>query len=246
MEWYPTPSYLVKRKVILECLHKLNFRNVLEVGCGCGDLLHVLEKRGYSGLGIDISNNALAVAEAGLLTNRFKVVKCSPEELSEKFDVVIASEVLEHHQDDIAFLRVLRERLHDKGSLLLTVPAHMKDWGPNDDFCGHVRRYGRSELHDKLLAAGYSNIVIHSYGVPVYNLMKPLYDRAICSKTPQEGQMEKTAGSGGMFLVRGGKQLFSYMFNDITMFPFYTLQKLFYRTDIGKGYFAIARNLELR
>jgi SAM-dependent methyltransferase len=244
MEWYPTPSYLVKRQVILECLLQLNFTNVLEVGCGCGDLLHVLEKLGYSGLGIDISNDALAVAEAGLLTNRFKVVKCSPEELSEKFDVVIASEVLEHHQDDIGFLGLLRERLVDKGSLILTVPAHMKDWGPNDDFCGHVRRYGRSELHGKLTAAGYSEIVIHSYGVPIYNIMKPMYDRAIYSKTPTEGQMEKTADSGGMFLVRGQKRLFRYMFNDMTMFPFYLLQRLFYSTDIGKGYFAIAKRLE--
>ena len=71
MEWYPTPSYLVKRRVILEYLPHCAGTNILEVGCGCGDLLHALERRGYQGVGIDISQNALAVAESGLHRSRF-------------------------------------------------------------------------------------------------------------------------------------------------------------------------------
>ena len=244
MDWYPTPSYLVKRKTILEYLQQLEFRNVLEVGCGCGDLLRVLERRGYTGLGIDISEKALTVASSGLFSGRIKLACCSPEELNEQFDVVIASEVLEHHQDDIAFLVLLWERLQEGGCLILTVPAHMKDWGPNDDFCGHVRRYERVELHDKLMSAGFDEIVVSSYGVPVYNLMKPFYDRAIRSEKSQAEHLEKTTGSGGMWLMPRGGRLFRFMFNDLTMLPFYLLQRLFYRTDLGKGYFVVARKKE--
>lgn len=244
MEWYPTPSYLVKRRVILEHLRGFNFRNVLEVGCGCGDLLHVLERKGYSGLGIDISTDALAVAAAGLSSGRIRLACSPPEEVQEQFDVVIASEVLEHHQDDIVFLGRLRDRLHRGGMVLLTVPAHQKDWGPNDDFCGHVRRYERAELHDKLRAAGFGEIVIYSYGVPVYNLMKPFYDRAIRSSDTGMKPMEKTTGSGGMWLIRKWGGVFRLLFNDVTMFPFYLLQRLFYATDLGKGYFAAARKKE--
>jgi 2-polyprenyl-3-methyl-5-hydroxy-6-metoxy-1,4-benzoquinol methylase len=90
MEWYPTPSYLVKRQVILEFLAKCEGSNVLEVGCGCGDLLNVLEGRGYRGLGIDISEEALAVAASGLSGRSIRVARCTPDELSEEFDVVIA------------------------------------------------------------------------------------------------------------------------------------------------------------
>jgi SAM-dependent methyltransferase len=245
MEWYPTPSYLLKRRVILDYLDRIRAKDFLEVGCGCGDLLHALERKGYGGTGIDISNDALEVAVRKLSSGRICVSCCSPDDLTKRYDVVIASEVMEHHQDDSAFLLQLRERIRDGGWLLLTVPAHMKDWGANDDFCGHVRRYERDELKNKLSAAGFCEIEIYSYGVPVYNIMKPFYDRAIGSELNLADQMEKTAGSSAMRLMPQGGSLFRIMFNDLTMYPFYLLQRLFYTTDLGKGLFAAAQKKEL-
>ena len=245
MEWYPTPSYLVKRQVILEYLPTCSGDRILEVGCGCGDLLHVLERRGYRGVGIDISEEALALAASGLSGDGFTVSCSTPEELSEEFDVVVASEVMEHYQDDLGFLGQLRDRLRVGGLLLLTVPAHMKDWGPNDDSCGHVRRYERAALFSVLERSGFSDIVICSYGVPVYNIMKPFYDFAIRSESARSGApMEKTAESGGMRVMKGAGFLFRILFNDVTMYPLYLLQRLFYRTDLGKGYFVAARKKE--
>jgi SAM-dependent methyltransferase len=245
MEWYPTPSYLVKRQVILEYLPTCAGDRILEVGCGCGDLLHVLERRGYRGVGIDISEEALALAASGLSGDGFTVSCSTPEELSEEFDVVVASEVMEHYQDDLGFLGQLRDRLRVGGLLLLTVPAHMKDWGPNDDSCGHIRRYERAALFSVLERSGFSDIVICSYGVPVYNIMKPFYDFAIRSESARSGApMEKTAESGGMRVMKSAGFLFRILFNDVTMYPLYLLQRLFYRTDLGKGYFVAARKKE--
>jgi SAM-dependent methyltransferase len=170
------------------------------------------------------------------------VACCTPDALSEQFDVVIASEVMEHYQDDLLFLRQLRERLHEGGHLLLTVPAHMKDWGANDDSCGHVRRYERDGLVRLLETAGFSEMVVYSYGVPIYNIMKPLYDFAIRSEASRPTlALEKTAESGGMRLMKGGGVLFRVLFSDVTMYPLYLLQRLFYGTDLGKGYFVAAR-----
>ena len=130
MEWYPTPSYLVKRRVILEYLNTFNYRRVLEVGCGCGDLLRSLENTGYSGMGIDMSEEAVAAANARLSSGQIIVACCTPEEIDQRFEVVIASEVLEHQQDDTGFLLRLGELVQDGGRLLLTVPAHMHAWTP--------------------------------------------------------------------------------------------------------------------
>jgi len=245
MEWYPTPSYLVKRQAILDYLPGCQGKKILEVGCGCGDLLHVLEREGFQGVGIDISEEALTVAASGLSGRGISLACCTPDDLLEEFDVVIASEVMEHHQDDLLFLRQLRKRLRNGGHLLLTVPAHMKDWGPNDTSCGHVRRYERRQLSALLDLAGFSDISVYSYGVPIYNLMKPFYDFAIRSESARaSAPLEKTAESGGMKLMKGAGVVFRLLFNDVTMFPFYLLQRMFYRTDLGKGYFIAARKME--
>ena len=242
MDWYPTPSYLVKRRAILDFIVTLDARTFLEVGCGAGDLVAVLGERGLTGLGIDIAADALEIARRRISAPGVEVAHQSVEEVSTAFDLVIASEVLEHYEDDVAFLRLLADRVREGGHLLLTVPAHMTKWGENDDFCGHVRRYARRELEEKLLAAGLLPVVIRSYGVPVYNLMKPLYDRAVAGKeTAGEGRDERTRKSSGMWLFQGLGRLFHLLFNDVTMYPFYLMQRLFYATDLGNGYFVAAK-----
>lgn len=242
MKWYPTPSYLLKRKVIIDSLARTSARTFLEVGCGAGDLLHALDRLGYSGMGIEISRDAYLAAGRLPLSGRISVSMTDLAEITESFDAVIASEVMEHWEDDLSFLQLLREKVADNGWLLLTVPAHMDKWGKNDEFCGHVRRYERSELLEKLTRAGFSSIEIFSYGVPLYNIMKPLYDMAIDNRVENNGlDLEKTRKSGGMWLFTDLSFLFRLLFNDITMMPFYALQRLFYKTDLGNGYFVSAR-----
>ena len=240
MEWYPTPSYLLKRKVILDLLAGIPCGRFLEVGCGAGDLLAELERRGYEGEGIDVSPEAVAAARHRLLRGRVAVQQLPVEEVHGEFDVVIASEVLEHHPDDSAFLRTLVVRLKPGGRLVITVPAHMAKWGANDDLCGHVRRYERQELREKLQAAGLEGVQVWSYGVPLYNIMKPWYDRAVAHRiSADQTAEERTLRSGGMQLPdRGG--VYRLLFNDVTMAPFYLLQKLFFRSDFGNGYAALA------
>lgn len=243
MEWYPTPSYLVKRRAMLEFLATLPARSFLEVGCGAGDLLQALAERGYRGLGIDLSVEAVAAARTRVDPARVRVERMELENVDGCFEIVVASEVLEHWADDVAFLRALRRRTCEGGHLLLTVPAHMEKWGANDELCGHVRRYGREELRAKLTEAGMETILIHSYGVPIYNLMKPFYDRAVKREIREgEGGTERTGKSGGMRVLPGLSLLFRLLFNDLTMLPLYLIQRLFYQTDLGNGYFAVARN----
>jgi SAM-dependent methyltransferase len=242
MDWYPTPSYLVKKKVILDYLKRIPVQDFLEVGCGAGDLLDALNSRGYHGMGIDISPEAVAAARKRLQSGMITIEQKKVEEIDTVFDLVIASEVLEHCPDDIGFLRGLRTRIRTGGHLFLTVPAHMDKWGANDDFSGHLRRYEREELREMLVRAKLEPLAIYSYGVPVYNMMKPLYDRAIRKRLNHAGSMaERTGKSSGMWLLTDIKGVFPLMFNDFTMYPFYLFQKLFFNTDLGNGYFAAAK-----
>lgn len=241
MEWYPTPSYLVKRKAILEIVEKLPEKDFLEVGCGAGDLLRVLEQKGYEGLGVDYSPEVVKFARQSL-SGRVACEVKNIEAVEGEFSVVIASEVMEHHEDDVGFLKKLADLTKPGGHVIITVPARMSRWGANDDFSGHVRRYERDELGQKFIDSGLEPLFVHSYGVPIYNMMKPIYDRGIKKQIETgEGQEDRTRKSGGMWLFVEMKTLFRLFFNDITMFPFYILQKLFYSTDLGNGYIALGR-----
>jgi len=242
MHWYPTPSYLVKRKVILDFLTKIDFKDFLEVGCGAGDLLVSLAHRGYGGVGIDISAEAIEAAKERLKSTAISAEQKQIDDVDGTFDVVIASEVLEHCEDDLGFLGKLTTKISPGGYLVLTVPAHMHKWGANDDFSGHVRRYERAELKQKIGQAGLDLVHIYSYGVPIYNLMKPFYDRAIRKKVNEEEILDdRTKKSSGMWLFPALKALFYLLFNDITMLPFYITQRMFFNTDFGNGYFVVAK-----
>ncbi len=55
-------------------------------------------------------------------------------------------DVLEHIEDDVAFLRNMRRHLKPTGRLYITVPAFQFLWSAEDTAAGHFRRYSRSTL----------------------------------------------------------------------------------------------------
>jgi SAM-dependent methyltransferase len=63
-------------------------------------------------------------------------------------------DVLEHIEDDVAFLRNLRRHLDPAGRLYLTVPAFQFLWSAEDTAAGHFRRYSRSTLRSVLERSG--------------------------------------------------------------------------------------------
>lgn len=96
--------------------------SVLDVGCGTGNqLTKPLAERfpDVRFLGVDSDDGTIAFArKANVLPNLSFAT-----EISGQFDLVIASEVLEHVEDPVDFLRSLRSRLGNAdGRLLVTTP----------------------------------------------------------------------------------------------------------------------------
>jgi SAM-dependent methyltransferase len=73
---------------------------------------------------------------------------------SQSFDVVLASDVLEHLDDDVAGLRESARLLKPRGLLVVTVPAMPSLWGRQDVVSHHRRRYTKSTLSAALDKAG--------------------------------------------------------------------------------------------
>lgn len=63
-----------------------------------------------------------------------------------RFDAASAFDVIEHIEDDAAFVEEIEEILSPGGLVFVTVPALMILWSPEDILAGHFRRYTRSSL----------------------------------------------------------------------------------------------------
>ena len=74
---------------------------------------------------------------------------------AEVFDLVTGFDVIEHVEDDVAFLNGVKERLRPGGRLLATVPAYPFLWSPFDEMNHHYRRYTRRTLERSLTTAGF-------------------------------------------------------------------------------------------
>lgn len=127
---------------------------------------------------------------------------------------------------------------------MISVPARMKHWGPNDKWAGHIRRYEREELRNKAEKKRLKTIGIYSFGVPIANMTKPFYDRLIQRQLRKEGHLndaQKCERSWTVPVVRLLHPMLGLIFNRFTLYPFLLLQSLFLQTDMGTGYIALFR-----
>jgi len=94
--------------------------------------------------------------------------------LQETFNCIVSCEVMEHIDNDEAFLRRLHSLLKENGQILLSVPSRMKYWSIHDDIVGHLRRYEKNDIVDLFNKTGFSDIKVISYGFPFLNFLRVL------------------------------------------------------------------------
>lgn len=136
---------------------------ILEIGCSGGPLLQRLAGQGYTNLtGIDVSEAGIAVARQRGIPNVSCMDGAHLNFPDASFDLVIASDVLEHIQDEARALREWSRVLRPGGQLLVFVPAFSFLWGKHDEVNQHFRRYSAPQLTGALRQAGFA-VQRHSY-----------------------------------------------------------------------------------
>ena len=127
---------------------------ILEIGCSGGPLLLALRAAGYKHLkGIDVSEKGITLAQERGLTDVAVMDGAHLDFPDASFDLVIASDVLEHIEDEAQALREWRRVLRPGGRLLVFVPAHQYLWSRHDEVNHHFRRYSAKSLRTAITKA---------------------------------------------------------------------------------------------
>lgn len=105
---------------------------------------------------------------------------------SDALTAVGVFDVIEHVQDDIAFLKTINRILIPDGKIYITVPAYQFLWSSEDEYGGHYRRYTIHMLSAELLKLGfgvdYATYIFRFLPIPIFLMRSIPYRLGI--KTP--------------------------------------------------------------
>jgi SAM-dependent methyltransferase len=135
-------------------------KRILEVGCGTGNITGFLaDKRQV--LAVDVHGGYLESAKKrlgekpNLRFREFDLRKGVRSFRNFRPDTIISVNVLEHIDEDEAFLKESFGLLPPGGRVLVFVPAFQWLFGSMDKSYGHHRRYSKDSLNDKLRKTGF-------------------------------------------------------------------------------------------
>ena len=213
-----------------DILRTREVRSVLDVGCGSGQLLTLPLARNFPAVQITgLDEDKVSIGWARSHTPPANLRFLMPDELpaDAQFDLIIASEVIEHVEDPAAFLVWLRRHLAPGGAVFLTMP---NGFGPYEgivflyqlaDRLGLRRRRAAAagELTDTLAASPHINFfsfstirrvitqggfVIQRY-MPRTFLCGGIFDRLVARRLAWNAQVSEKLpawlASDWMFLV---------------------------------------------
>lgn len=145
--------FKARRDFILQLLQKQDRESsILDIGCSSGILMMDLIDDGFKKeniFGFDISEEAIKNCKKNGLDN-VAVLDAQNFDLDNKYDIIIASDCLEHLKEDEKALSIWKQHLKPGGKMYVFVPAFMFMWSHHDDVNMHARRYTKKNLIDKL------------------------------------------------------------------------------------------------
>lgn len=164
-----------RRKYLLDLLGDVSKDSkILDIGCSSGVFLKDLEVLGFKTeylFGVDISENAIANCKANGIQNAF-VMDAQDISLDEEFDIIIASDCLEHLEDDKKAISNWSRILKTGGTMYVFVPAFQSLWSHHDVVNMHFRRYTNQELKTKLV---HENLTVVKSSYWNFSLFVPVY-----------------------------------------------------------------------
>ena len=149
--------FVVRRQMFASYINSFSLNKktakILDIGSSSGTNLRMLQDLGFKNYhGFD----------ANLLSQKFCQDKklgqviigdiCNSNLESGAYDLIIATDVLEHILDDEKAISEIYRLLKPGGIALITVPCFMMLWSDHDKMLMHKRRYKLAEISQKITA----------------------------------------------------------------------------------------------
>jgi len=153
---------------------------ILDIGCGVGTMALYFTSLGAKVKGIDVSRRAIDIAKEAKKQLNFKNISFSKKLLQKgmgKYDLVLASEVIEHIENEKQFLSKISSQLNDGGLLYLTTPLKenclykLGFYKTFDKEVGHLRRYTVASIQNLLQKNGFTVLEWRRVEGPLRNLL---------------------------------------------------------------------------
>jgi SAM-dependent methyltransferase len=131
---------------------------ILDAGCGTGRNLVEFGELGRAE-GVDASEEAVEFCRRRGLDGVLRAPLDALPHDDGRFELILATDVIEHLDDDRRALAELRRVAAPGARLVLTVPAYSWLWSEHDVSMHHRRRYTLSRLQERTAAAGWQPAV---------------------------------------------------------------------------------------
>lgn len=150
--------FVGRRRLMADLLDAHGVRKesaILDLGTSTGTNLRLLNELGYTNYqGLDSSDEAIRWCSDKNLGKVHKGDICNLPFRDGEFELVLATDILEHVEDDQRALREINRVLTSGGRAIITVPAFESLWGLQDDVSHHKRRYRMNPVLDRINRAG--------------------------------------------------------------------------------------------
>ncbi len=144
--WWYRGRRTVLGAILAPYLSSIPDGNLLDLGSGPATNHDLIGPLGRPIFALDLSAEALNLSKRSGYGTGVLADAVSIPFRDESFVMVIATDLLEHIEDDSAALAEISRTLKPDGLVLVVVPAFQNLWGWQDEVSGHHRRYSPSEV----------------------------------------------------------------------------------------------------
>ena len=191
--WVRSRNRLFK-SIVYDHLLSTGKTKFLEIGCGTGGFIQqIVENENLEITGSEIYLKGLLYAKRKLPKVDFIQFDVTQGVVGEEFDIIVAFDVIEHIENDVAAISNINKMLHKGGGLVITVPQHMFLWCKLDKIVKHKRRYSRRGLVAKLQENGFDINYCTSFLFFLFPLMliSRLFDKGPDRLQSDEVELER-------------------------------------------------------